>query len=70
LQVEIRRPIYMDEASRERSAQFDAVQRDLGGVLEAIARYLREHSAVRRSGSTAQPEFPQAAPVAPHAIAP
>lgn len=70
LQVEIRRPIYMDEASRERSAQFDAVQRDLSGVLEAIARYLREHSAVRRSGSTAQPEFPQAAPVAPHAIAP
>lgn len=53
LQVEIRRPIYMDEVSRERSAQFDAVQRDLNGVLEAIARYLRDHSAVRRSGSTA-----------------
>lgn len=48
MQVEIRRPIYMDETSRERNAQFGTVQRDLTGVLQAIACYLRDHSAVRQ----------------------
>ncbi len=47
MQVEIRRPVYMDEASRERGAHFDTVQRDLTGVLQAIAGYLREHLAVQ-----------------------
>nr|WP_108016646.1 N-formylglutamate amidohydrolase [Acidovorax sp. CF316] len=48
MQVEIRRPVYMDEASRERNAHFETVQRDLAGVLQAIARYLREHVDVRQ----------------------
>jgi N-formylglutamate deformylase len=43
MQVEIRRPIYMDEESRERNTHFETVQRDLTGVLKMIARYLREH---------------------------
>lgn len=44
LQVEIRRPVYMDEITRERNANFQAVQQDLTGVLQAIASYLRERS--------------------------
>ncbi len=50
MQVEIRRPVYMDEASRERNAHFGTVQRDLTCVLQAIARYLREHPAVQDRG--------------------
>ncbi|KRC33308.1 N-formylglutamate amidohydrolase [Acidovorax sp. Root219] len=50
MQVEIRRPVYMNEASRERGAHFDTVQRDLTGVLQAIARYLREHPSLHTRG--------------------
>ena len=50
MQVEIRRPIYMDETSRERNAQFGTVQRDLTGVLQAIACYLQDHGAVQGGG--------------------
>ncbi|VFR36189.1 N-formylglutamate deformylase [plant metagenome] len=46
LQIEIRRPVYMDEASRERSADFATVQRDLSGLLGKIAAYLREQAPV------------------------
>ncbi|MDP3248793.1 MAG: N-formylglutamate amidohydrolase [Polaromonas sp.] len=42
LQVEIRRPVYMDESTREPNANFPAVQKDLTDVLHAIAIYLRE----------------------------
>ena len=70
MQVEIRRPIYMDEASRERSAQFDTVQQDLTGVLQAIARYLRNHAAIRQEGSPVQAEFLQAAPAVQPPIRP
>lgn len=41
LQVEIRRPLYMDEATRERNEGFARVQRDLGGVLETLAAYVK-----------------------------
>lgn len=44
LQVEIRRPVYMDEVTRERHAGFAAVQQDLTGVLQAVAAYLRERT--------------------------
>ncbi len=42
LQIEIRRPLYMDEATRERNAGFVTVQRDLGRLSERIAEYLRQ----------------------------
>lgn len=45
LQIEIRRPIYMDEVTRERNAGFDTVQRDLGEVAAVLARYVREQAA-------------------------
>lgn len=41
MQIEIRRPIYMDELTRERNANFAAVQRDITGLVEEIARYVR-----------------------------
>jgi len=41
LQIEIRRPVYMDEASRERHEGFEKVRTDLTGVLEDVARYIR-----------------------------
>jgi N-formylglutamate deformylase len=41
LQVEIHRGLYMDEATRERSTNFEVVRRDLGAVLHALAAYLR-----------------------------
>ncbi|OVZ64267.1 N-formylglutamate amidohydrolase [Pigmentiphaga sp. NML080357] len=42
LQIEIRRPVYMDEASRERNARFDRVQADLTAVLARVAAYIRD----------------------------
>jgi N-formylglutamate deformylase len=42
LQIEIRRPLYMDEKTREPNAGFKNVQRDLTIVLEKIAAYIRE----------------------------
>jgi N-formylglutamate deformylase len=41
LQIEIRRPLYMDEKTREPNAGFKDVQRDLTTVLEKIAAYIR-----------------------------
>ncbi|AOY92329.1 N-formylglutamate amidohydrolase [Cupriavidus sp. USMAA2-4] len=41
LQIEIRRPLYMDEVSRERNGGFAKLQRDLGLLTEEIAHYLR-----------------------------
>jgi N-formylglutamate deformylase len=41
LQIEIRRPLYMDEATRERNAGFDTLQRDLGKLTEQVAAYIR-----------------------------
>ncbi|MCY1229190.1 N-formylglutamate deformylase [compost metagenome] len=41
LQIEIRRPLYMDEVTRERNAGFDTLQRDLGKLTEQVAAYIR-----------------------------
>ncbi|TFZ01511.1 N-formylglutamate amidohydrolase [Ramlibacter rhizophilus] len=41
LQVEIRRPLYMDEATRERNEGFGRVQRDLSALLQVLAGYVR-----------------------------
>lgn len=41
LQVEIRRPLYMDEATRERNARFPQVQNDLTAVLRTLADYVK-----------------------------
>ena len=41
LQVEIRRPIYMDEATRERNAGFARVQQDLAALLQTLAAYVK-----------------------------
>lgn len=49
LQIEIRRPIYMDEPTRERSADFDTVQRDITELLQAMAGYLRAQPVQRAS---------------------
>ncbi|AZG08024.1 N-formylglutamate amidohydrolase [Pigmentiphaga sp. H8] len=42
LQIEIRRPVYMDEASRERNADFERVRADLTALLARIAAYVRD----------------------------
>jgi len=41
LQIEIRRPVYMDEKTREPNSSFGFVQRDMGGVLSTLAEYIR-----------------------------
>jgi N-formylglutamate deformylase len=45
LQIEIRRPLYMDEATRERHDGFDALRNDLTELLQSIADYLRQRTA-------------------------
>jgi len=47
LQIEIRRPIYMDEVTRERNANFSIVQADLAAVTQTLARYVTEQTALR-----------------------
>jgi N-formylglutamate deformylase len=42
LQVEIRRPLYMDEATRERNAGFGRVQDDLTALCRTLAAYVKE----------------------------
>lgn len=42
LQVEIRRPVYMDEATREPNAGFTRLQRDLADLLQQVAGYVSE----------------------------
>jgi N-formylglutamate deformylase len=41
LQIEIRRPLYMDEASKVPNAGFETLQRDLGVLSEKVATYIR-----------------------------
>lgn len=45
LQIEVRRPLYMDEASRRPNAGFALLQSDLQGVLRGIAAYVRSRMA-------------------------
>jgi N-formylglutamate deformylase len=42
LQIEIRRPIYMDETTRERNAGFARVQQDLTALLQTLAAYVKD----------------------------
>jgi N-formylglutamate deformylase len=42
LQVEIRRPLYMDEVTRERNAGFARVQQHLGEVAQVLAAYVKD----------------------------
>ncbi|PIF35669.1 N-formylglutamate deformylase [Delftia sp. 60] len=49
MQIEIRRPIYMDEDTRERNAGFEAVRQDLTGLLQTMAAYFESHASVRPS---------------------
>ncbi len=46
IQIEINRGLYMNEATMERSAGFDALRRDIGRLLEALAGY----SSMRATG--------------------
>lgn len=45
LQIEIRRPLYMDERTRERNSGFATVQRDMGRLLLLVRDYLRKQVA-------------------------
>jgi N-formylglutamate deformylase len=45
LQIEIRRPLYMDEATRERNAGFASLQRDLSALAQTLADYVRTQAA-------------------------
>jgi N-formylglutamate deformylase len=43
LQIEVNRKLYMDEQTRERTADFDKLQRNLTKLIDAIARYVRQN---------------------------
>jgi len=45
LQIEIRRPVYMDEVTRERNAGFVRLQKDLSGLLREVAAYVNSRVA-------------------------
>lgn len=47
LQIEIRRPLYMDEATRERNDGFARVQGDLTAVLHTLAAYVKDRTGAR-----------------------
>ncbi len=53
MQIEIRRPIYMDEESRERNANFDAVRNDITGLFKTMATYFAAHPALSGSRTAA-----------------
>ena len=42
LQIEIRRPLYMDEATRERNAGFRQLQEDLTALTRTLAAYVKD----------------------------
>lgn len=44
LQIEVNRRLYMDEASRAKTAGFDALQRDLARLLDTVSRYAERGS--------------------------
>jgi len=43
LQIEIRRPLYMDEATKQPNASFGSLQRDLSRLCQTVAAYIRSH---------------------------
>ena len=46
LQVEIRRPVYMNEITRERNEGFDQLKHDLTDLLGVIAAYVNTHASM------------------------
>src|SRR5690606_2905135 len=44
LQIEIRRPLYMDEITRQPNQGFVSLQRDLEGLLKAVAAYVKQEA--------------------------
>lgn len=42
LQIEIRRPVYMNEATREPNEGFARLQQDLSGLLQEVAAYVKK----------------------------
>jgi N-formylglutamate deformylase len=44
LQIEVRRPLYMDEATRERNEGFEPLRRDLSALLATLADYVRSRA--------------------------
>ncbi|MDR0202750.1 MAG: N-formylglutamate amidohydrolase [Delftia acidovorans] len=53
MQIEIRRPIYMDEDTRERNAGFEGVRQDITGLLQTMAAYFESHQSVLPSTAQA-----------------
>ncbi|HWL29311.1 MAG TPA: N-formylglutamate amidohydrolase, partial [Burkholderiaceae bacterium] len=47
VQIEIRRPVYMDEATRARHEGFEPLQRDLTAVLAQVAAYVKDRVGIR-----------------------
>lgn len=54
MQIEVRRPIYMNEATRERTSDFAAVQRDITDLLRVLATYAG--GAQRKPAGTVEPQ--------------
>lgn len=46
LQVEIRRPLYMNEVTRETTDGFVRLQRDLSALLDVVAAYVKEKAGI------------------------
>ena len=42
MQIEVRRPLYMNEETRERSADFDTVRRDITGLLQILSGHFAQ----------------------------
>lgn len=52
LQIEIRRPLYMNEATRERNSNFDTLQKNLSLTLQDVAAYVKSKVQDRRQSTT------------------
>lgn len=50
LQIEIRRPLYMDEATREPNAGFEPLRRHLSDLMGVIAAHVKETLVLRTQG--------------------
>lgn len=58
MQIEIRRPLYMDERTRERNGNFQNLQNDLSRLTASVAQYVK--SEVSQQGRVlGRPELPQ-----------
>jgi N-formylglutamate deformylase len=52
LQIEIRRPLYMNEATRERNSDFDNLQKNLSITLADVAAYVKSKAQDLRKRTT------------------